>query len=321
VTRAIVALAAVAALATPARAADPDPAPAAAPRKLTIGVYVNHISGVDIKNSKFEVDFYVWFRWEGADDLKPLDTFELANGRVTSKTGVSKHTYGTQNYVSCRVLATITKFWDLRRFPLDDHTLELQIEDSDMDTRVAVFDADVDNANTSPDLHVPGWTVTAHRSRVITQTYSTNYGDVSLPQGRPATYSRYIFSIDVERPGYGRFLRVFFGLFISVLVAFTSFHVRPKESSPRVSLGVGATFAAAAVTVAINNSLPDTNAITMADKLIMLTLAMIVATVAETITVLALFARGKEDLQKRIDKICAIAFPAVYVLLLVVIVV
>ena len=308
-TRALAALALVAAAAT-ARADTPIPAQ---PRKIAVGVYVNQIFAVDIKANQFQIDFYIWFRWEGADDIKPLDTFEVNNGRIAAKTGIIKHTYGTQQYVSCRVLATITKFWDLHRFPLDDHTLELRIEDSDLDARQAVYVADVDNATVSPDLKVPGWVIGEHRSRVVTQTYHTNYGDITMPSNTESHWSRYVFAVEIERSGYGRFLRVFFGLFISALVAYCSFHVRPKESSPRVSLGVGATFAAAAVTVAINNSLPDTNSVTMADKLIMLTLGVIVATVGETIAALTLFARGKEDLQKKLDRTFAIGFPIFYV--------
>lgn len=300
--------------------AEPAPAPTAPPTKLVVGVYVNHIYGIDIKNSQFSIDFYIWFRWDGNDQLKPIETFELANGRITSKTGISKRTYGTQSYVSCRVLATITKFWELERFPLDDHTLELEIEDSEQDVRTVIYEGDADNATASPDLHVPGWVVSGSHGRVVTHTYRTNYGDVSLPRGRPASYARYIFGIDVERPGYGRFLKVFFGLFIAVLISWCGFHVRPKESSPRVSLGVGATFAAAAVTVAINNSLPDTNSVTLADKLIMLTLGIIVASVAETITALALVARGKDALQQRLDRVCAIGFPVFYLVMLVIIV-
>ncbi|HEY0189830.1 MAG TPA: hypothetical protein VGC42_01830, partial [Kofleriaceae bacterium] len=221
-----------------------------------------------------------------------------------------------QNYASCRVLATVTKFWDLRRFPLDDHTLELAIEDSERDTRTAIYEPDVENATVSPELQVSGWTVTGSRSGARIQTYHTNYGDTSLAHNRESTYARYVFEIDVVRPGYGRFLKVFFGLFIAVLISWCAFHVRPKESSPRVSLGVGATFAAAAVTVAINNSLPDTNDVTMADKLIMLTLGIIVASVAETILALALVARGKDAVQRRLDRICAIGFPVFYLVML-----
>jgi hypothetical protein len=289
------------------------------PQKVTVGVYVNQITGIDIKNSKFDVDFYIWFRWEG--ELKPMDTFEVANGRITSKSACTKHVYGAQNHTTCRIVATVTKFFEMHRFPLDDHSLDIQIEDSESDTRNAVYVADDANATINPDLHIPGWVVEGYRGALTTQVYRTNYGDITQPHDRESAYSRYVFTVDVSRPGYGRFMRVFFGLFISVLISWCAFHVRPKESSPRVSLGVGATFAAAAVTVAINNSLPDTNAITMADKLIMLTLGCIVASVAETIAALTLAARGKEELQRRLDKVCAFVFPAFYLAMLVVIVV
>jgi len=100
-----------------------------APRKVVVGVYVSNVYGIDIKNSQFTIDFYIWFRWEG-DDIKPLESFELPMGRITSKTGITKKKIGNQNYAACRVLATITKFWDVRRFPLDNHSLALAIEDS-----------------------------------------------------------------------------------------------------------------------------------------------------------------------------------------------
>ena len=101
-----------------------------------------------------------------------------------------------------------------------------------------------------------------------------------------------------------------------IVISWCGFFVRPKESSPRVSLGVGATFAAAAVTVAINSTLPDTNAVMMADKLVMLTLGIIVASVAESITALWLFAREREKAQKVLDKICQFVFPAFYLVML-----
>ena len=285
--------------------------------KIDVGMYVNNISQLDIKTSQFTVDFYIWFRWDGSVELNPVETFELPNGRITAKTGIAKHTFGTQRYAACRVLATVTKVFDMTRFPLDDHTLTIEVEDSDLDTRVAELVPDIENATVRPDLVVPGWVVVASRSRVVTHTYRTNYGDITLPHGRESSYSRYIFSIDIERPGYGRFLRVFFGLFIAALVSWCAFHVRPKESSPRVSLGIGATFAAAAVTVAINNSLPDTNSVTMADQLIMLTLGAIVLSVIVTIIALTLAARGQDAAQRRLDRICAIAFPVTYLGLLV----
>jgi hypothetical protein len=291
--------------------ADEAPAPPPGPRKVVIGVYVNQVTNVDLKNNKLDVDFYVWFRWEGKDDLKLLDSFDVANGRITSKSGIVKRTYGTQTYVSCRVLATLVKFWDLRRYPLDDHTVDIVIEDTDKDIREVVYEADLTNAKIAPELHVPGWDVVASRGHVTTHVYHSNYGDITLPA--ESKWARYTYSIDIERPGWGRLFKVFFGLFVSVLVAWCQFWTRPKEHAPpRITLGVGATFASAAVTVSINNSMPDANTMTLADKLVILTLCSIVASVIVTIVAFSLSAREKHEQRVRMDRICQVMFPATY---------
>ena len=108
-----------------------------------------------------------------------------------------------------------------------------------------------------------------------------------------------------------------FGLFIAVVVSWGSFFVRPKDTSPRVSLGVGSAFAAAAFTVTINNALPDTNALTMADQLVILSLGSIVLTIAVSITSIRLFERGREDIQQRLDRAAAVVIPLIYLALLV----
>ena len=144
----------------PAAAAEPS----TAPRKVVVGTYINHVHSIDMKGNQFVVDFYVWFRWDG-DDLKPLESFELPDGRITSKTGITKKKIGEQNYAACRVLATITKFWDLRRYPRDNHTLSVEIEDAEHEDRELVYEADSRNAGLGASLEVPGWVVTGSTSR------------------------------------------------------------------------------------------------------------------------------------------------------------
>lgn len=293
-------------------------ADAVAPRTVFVGTYVNQIYGVDVKGSQYSVDFYVWFRWEG-DDLHPLDSFEVAGGRITSKTGVQKKKLGAQNYASARVVATITKYWDLKRFPLDGHTLTLDLEDAEHDTRTLLYEVDRDNVGLSPDLEIPGWVLRRSGASVERHLYRTNYGDTSFPTGSESQYARYRYTLEVARPGYGRFWKVFFGLFVAVVVSWCAFWVVPRDSGPRVTLGVGATFAASAVTVTIHHSLPETNAVTLADKLIMLTLGAIVLSVVQTILALALFAGKREAAQQRLDRACRWAFPLAYGLVLAVI--
>lgn len=65
------------------------PPPVAAPRSVDVGIYLNNIPSVSLKEKKFQADFSIWFRWTG-DDLDPLESFTLVNGHIDSKDGVVK---------------------------------------------------------------------------------------------------------------------------------------------------------------------------------------------------------------------------------------
>ena len=36
------------------------------PQAVMVGIYVNQITSIDIKNNNFLADFYLWFRWQDA---------------------------------------------------------------------------------------------------------------------------------------------------------------------------------------------------------------------------------------------------------------
>ncbi len=287
------------------------------PVPVEVGTYVNQILALDLKGNQFSVDFYVWFRWKG-DSVKPFDTFDLANGRITSKIGiVKKDLPGGVHYASARLLATVNKFWDLRRYPLDDHQLTLEIEDNENEDNLLMYVPDRANSHASPTVEVPGWRVAGTSQSVIAHKYATNYGDTSIPTGNESSYSRFVSAVEIQRPTHvRRFFKVFFTLFVSTIISWLAFWVRPKETGPRISLCVGSLFAAAAATFAINNMLPDTNATTMADRLIVVSIAAIFVTCLETIVAVNLGYGGKEHTQRLLDRASAYGVPALYVVLL-----
>lgn len=293
------------------RAAEPP-----APEPIHVGIYVTLIHGVDLKAGQFGVDFWVWFRWSGREP-SPLDSFEVIGGRVSSRSNVIRKTLPDgQMYAAARVSATIQQPWDLARFPFDDHTLKIQIEDSERDALTAIYVPDEANAGIDPEVRVAGWRVGGHAQAVGEQVYRSNYGDTSLPTGAHARYSRYVFSAGLARDGVGRFFKFFTGLFIATLASWCAFFVRPKDSGARVSVSVGALFAAAAVTIAINNQLPDVGYLTFADAMVFLSLGTILLSLIGTVTSLALHYREREAAHRRLDRIGAIAVPILYAAIL-----
>ncbi|HEX7320393.1 MAG TPA: hypothetical protein VF399_08565 [bacterium] len=284
------------------------------PVDVYVGVYVNQIFDVSLKDNKFSVDFYVWFRWIG-DSVNPVESFEVVNGRMDSKNGVYEDEIKGYQYASCRVVATMTKFWDISKFPLDDHIMTIEIEDNENEDFKLTYIPDTGNCGINPQVEVPGWKVSTASASVVGHSYQTNYGDISLPSNNESVYSRFIYSIAVVRPGYGYFFKLFFGVFIAAMIAFLTFFIKPTDLDPRFGLGVGAIFAAVASEYVIASALPDTNLITMADKLHILAFIFIFLSIAESVLSLRLFSTDREGLSKNLDKTCFIVFMAVYIIL------
>ena len=81
-------------------------------------------------------------------------------------------------------------------------------------------------------------------------------------------------------------------------------------------MSVGALFAASAVTVSINSQLPDTGAITLADRMIFISLGMILLSLFGTVSALTLHYMNKEQAHRRLDQTSLTLFPLLYVALL-----
>lgn len=286
----------------------------AKPPEVYVGLYVSQIYEVSLKENKFSVDFYVWFRWQG-DEIKPLESFEVVNGRIESKEGIYEDTIKGFNYATCRVVATMTKFWDISRFPLDNHILTIEIEDNENEEFKLKYLPDTENCGINPQVQIPGWKLAKTWPQVVAHSYKTNYGDISLPTANESIYSRFIYSISAVRPGYGYFFKLFFWVFIAALIAFLSFFIKPTDLDPRFGLGVGAIFAAVASEYVIASSLPDTNILTMADKLHILAFVFIFLSIAESVISLRLFSTGKEETSRRMDKFGFVIFLVLYVIL------
>lgn len=259
------------------------------PIQVTVGIYVSQIVGVSLKDNNFTVDFYIWFRWK-EDDFNPLENFEVINGKFEGTGAPQRKLKDGTNYVCRRGTTTITEFWDVSRFPLDNHQLQIAVEDGDKEVNSLVYLVDAENSGYAPTLTgFPGYHVAGHKVEVKTQAYSTNYGMTDYAKGMKSEYSRFVLSIDLKRVGWGYFLKMFAGLFTATAIALLVFFIKPTEVDPRFGLGAGAIFAAVASEYVVTSSLPDTSILTMADSLHIVSFIFIFLSIAESVYSLKLY--------------------------------
>jgi len=240
---------------------------------------VNQISRVNLEDSQFDIEAYMWFRWDpaqwppmteaetplgrtGTVRVYPYQTFEIIGG-----SNVSVEMNGlSPGLAVIRVRATLNQRLNLTRFPFDDHVLAIAIEDIEKSPEIVLI-PDTAGSRIGPDAFVNGWEIdqlTANRSET---TYRTNFGDFYLSAKTETIYSRVTFGIPIRRAGDGLFWKTYIGLLMAVAVSLLSFLVPISALEPRLGLKVGSLFAAVGSQWLIGENLPAITAWTMSDGL------------------------------------------------------
>jgi hypothetical protein len=315
-TRWIAALAALLLTLSAARAQTDDK-----PTDVSVGVYVVQLDDPSLKDSQFTTVFWVWFRWQGDKDLNPIKKFEIVGGQVEgfeNEDSVYAEGSGGVHYQIAKVRATVTQDFDITRFPMDHHVLQLSIEETFEGVGKIRYVADTKNTKLQEKIALAGLVIEKTEATAGTQTYTSTFGDPRVEAaagGAEATYARFTLSIPVRRPGIGYPIKLFWSLYLSVFVAVLAFHIKPIDLDPRFGLGIGAVFAAMASAFVISSALPDGNQVTMADEVVMISIGFIVASLIQSIVSLRLYQAGKEQASSRLDLLSFVGFTAAYAII------
>lgn len=268
------------------------------PSKVQVGAYVLRINNVSQKDGTFNVDMWLWFRWQGADP-KAYETFEISNGHVDSRSNAVVSQDGDYSYTSVRVQGTVFHEFDVKRFPLDDHVITIELEDENLDATKLQYVVD-EGIALDPHVDVAGWGVKLGVATVDQHLYPTNYGLRS--EGAAASnYSRFILPVSLERMGYGPLLKQFWIAALSVLLGLMAFRIKATDLDARFGLGVGSIFAASANAFVVTDSLPKTTMITLAEQINFLAIGAIFLCVFMSIISLRMCYAGKDEQSEKFD--------------------
>ncbi len=282
------------------------------PKVIDVGIYLNSIPSISLKEKKFQADFYIWFRWVG-NNIDPMESFEIVNGHIDSKEAVVKKKIGNINYASARVAASLFRNFDVSRYPLDKQTLKIQIEDNKLTSEEMAYRPDKANTAISPKIDIAGWHIEKSDSYESVTTYATNYGDISLQNGGKSKYPRYTFSLDLKRGGYAIFIKLFATLFLAGGLSFCAFAVRSDHIDARFALILSGVFLAGMTQSSLASILPESDLFCMADQLCDLTLAIIVLVFVAGIYTFGIYHNGDEQKADRVSRLTGRALAVFYV--------
>jgi hypothetical protein len=279
--------------------------------EVQAGAYILRLRNVSPRDGLFEVDAWLWFRWDG-DTIRPDLSFEFANGIINDRTESQVERDLDKNYATMRVQATIFHDFDVRRYPMDNHVIELQIEDRLWDESTLIYVADTEATALDPLVAVPGWATALVTPSAAGHTYATSYG-LRSADGEFATYSRLSIPISLERTSYSVLFKSFWVSFLAVVLGLLAFLVKADDLDARFGMGVGSIFAASANAFILADTLPATNFITLAEQINLIAVGVIFSTVFISIWSLRLRYAGRDDASVRLDLWALFTFAAVFI--------
>lgn len=282
------------------------------PPRVEAGIYVDRVVELSVKETGWTADFYVWFRWKGAG-VNPGEKFQVVDGWIESKEKVDEYTNGDEHYTLYRVIARITKFFDVSRFPCDDHILTINIESPGLVRNELLFVADRQSSGVSSRVQIAGYAIRHRDILEKPHAYRSTHGDPRLAPGTERTHSQLRMGIWISRPGWGFYLKMFVALFGAVGVAVLAFFIKPTDVDPRFGLGVGALFAVIANAYITASLVPDIGVMTLADMVNDVGIVTIFITLLQSTISLYLYdRRGKVALSRLFDRVSFVVLVAGY---------
>lgn len=275
------------------------------PVDIHVGMYINELHEINMQEGFFIADFWIWFRWvdsacarEGVslgmiDELmNPIESFEVTNGQIESRTYVSVDSSAGFYYGYARILARVTKRFDLWSYPMDSHVLDITIEDGNFEQDVVRYIPDLVNTTINPEIDVPGWDLEHIPPRVTSHVYKSNFGDLTLPTGSESSYSRVLFSVAITKDKVFSILKTFWATILAVLMGLMALLINPTAVDPRFGLGVGSVFAVVANTLVVSSGLADSNQIVYSDAVQVLAALVILSSIVESVISFRFVERG-----------------------------
>jgi hypothetical protein len=278
--------------------------PAQTPIRVQTGVYLLNLYDLNMDGHSFYADFYLWFKWKGAN-FDPT-SIELVN--AVEKWGMTQTVYNNEQidtlkdgtcYKMVRIEGRFFHSYGLENFPLDEHALDIQIENPEYGTDSLVFVRDTGAyASIRPTLQIDGWKLHSPEVTEAEHRYGTNFGN---PEENAHTYSKITYTIKMKRPFSYFLLKMMLPLFVVILVSIGALLLHPQYIDARSQLPIGGLLTAVLLQEAYTSTLPDTGYMVLMDKIYLLAYAVIAGVLLLVIMAGNALVKGDDQLVHKID--------------------
>ncbi|MFZ2898723.1 MAG: hypothetical protein WA004_08885 [Saprospiraceae bacterium] len=249
------------------------------------GVYLMNLYDLNVSEYSFYADFYVWMKWKG--ERHPLG-IEFVN--AVEKWGFTQLDFSDtvqvlpdgSNYGGMRIEGRFFHSFDLRRFPLDRHELDIRMEHVDYPLDSLVFLPEAQDDLFRKDFAIPGWKIEGAKLETHSNFYDTDFGDPSYGE---SSYSNFTFKLIIARPLSYFLLKLLLPLLVVIIASLGGLLIHPNYIDARISLPIGGLLSCVFLQQSYSSALPDVGYMVLMDKIYLVSYMLIAAIMLRIILV------------------------------------
>jgi branched-chain amino acid transport system substrate-binding protein len=237
-------------------------------RVVYAGIDIAHLGSIDLKAGT--VDFYLWLRYGGHDDLPShIELPGLQRGSFDPAHPAETGKQDDLNYRVWRVSGDIKAEFDLHDFPFDSQSLLVRFQNHEAPREQIAYVIDTSGLH----LHRPDPGPVGARSafrdlqlwHVADIRYFVDAFSISSTQGKTAffdtddrnEYGGFDTAIVVQRDVIAFMVKTLVPLFLLVLVVFATQFFPPSLAKERTTIPVTGILTSAVLLISISNQLPS----------------------------------------------------------------
>lgn len=272
---------------------------------VKFGMFVTNLHDINFAKNEFQVEFWSWFISD-QEGYAPKDRTEIVNSKKFSIRNSSSQPIDDIVLHSQVFKGTIKQSWNIEKFPFDTQTLTISLEDTIDTTDTLNFVID-ENSGVANEVIPKGWELNNFGLKVTNTDYPTTFGDPRVTADNSYKFSRVTAEIELQRSGIRIFISAFLGLFVATILVIITFAINSTKvglttipQQPRITLCVGALFAAVGSTYSLSAQVPYTTVFTLSDSLQITTFIAIALAIVSSVLSDTLLKQGKEQVQKQV---------------------
>ncbi|MGQ0605875.1 MAG: hypothetical protein ACT4OD_02835 [Candidatus Nitrosotenuis sp.] len=171
-----------------------------------VGIYLLNVGKIDLQTSSYDLDFYMWIASDQDDFTKSTPKIEFMNGKATTEPiTIEPHFY------EIRVKGTFLKNMNFQDYPFEQLHLTIEVEGLD-ESKNLVLIPDNEDSGVDSLVNIPGWNLIGITQDTQTHKYSNE-----------KEYSRYVYTMTMERFFVSSFLKTIFPVIIITTIAMLAF--------------------------------------------------------------------------------------------------